>query len=161
MTNQEKRNLLRDLRQKLAKLNDIVWLSSDNACQVDCAGDCPLCRAELRYLETELNRRAAQGKAVVLCCAGAEETGVPAVPQAEVVTPPRDTSGSFLDMSLEEVGLSLRTRVSLEGGEITTLRQLLTMSPSELMRIRNITQESLDEVEYQLGLLGLGLEKDL
>lgn len=162
MTNEEKRALLRDLRRKLAEMNDIVWLSSDSACQNGCSGECPACRAELRYLETEINRRAAQGKAILLCRGNAEEdVPAPTVHTAEVVTPVRDTSGSLLDMPLDEVGLNLRTRVCLEGGEITTLRQLLTMSPSELKRIRNMTQEGLDEIEYQLGLLGLGLEKDL
>ena len=158
MTNQEKRALLRQARRQLAELNDIVWLSSDSDCHDACAGDCPLCRAELRYLESELNRRAAEGKAIVLLGSGEDE---PAAPQAEVVTPVQKPADSFWEMSLEEVGLSLRTRVTLEGGEITTLRQLLQLSPSELKQIRNMTQEGLEEIQYQLGLLGLDMEKDL
>lgn len=163
MTNQEKRNLLRQVRRQLAELNDIVWLSSDSDCHEDCAGNCPLCRAELRYLETELNRRASEGLAIVLLSEAEEEpaAAAPAVPQAEVVTPVRQSAGSFWEMSLEEVGLSLRTRVTLEGGEVTTLRQLLQLSPSELKQIRNMTQEGLEEIQYQLGLLGLNMEKDL
>ena len=81
-------------------------------------------------------------------------------PPAQTVTPaiPR---GTILDLSLEELGLSLRTRVSLEGHGITDLRTLLDQSPSDLKCVRNMTQEGLDEIEYQLGLLGLSLEKDL
>lgn len=164
MTNQEKRNLLRRMRRQLAELNDIVWLSSGSDCQDGCAGDCPLCRAELRYLESELNRRAAESKAIVLLGEDEEEpaaAAAPAVPQAEVVAPVREPADSFWEMSTEEVGLSLRTRVTLEGAEVTTLRQLLQLSPSELKQIRNMTQEGLEEIEYQLGLLGLNMEKDL
>ena len=68
--------------------------------------------------------------------------------------------GAITDMTLEEVGLSLRTRVSLEGHGITDLPTLLQQSPTELKRVRNMTQEGLDEIEYQLGLLGLHLEQE-
>lgn len=80
-------------------------------------------------------------------------------PPAQKVAPavPR---GAITDMTLEEVGLSLRTRVSLEGHGITDLPTLLQQSPTELKRVRNMTQEGLDEIEYQLGLLGLHLEQE-
>ena len=64
-------------------------------------------------------------------------------------------------MSLEDLGLSLRTRVSLDGHGITGVRQLLALTPSDLKKVRNMTQEGLDEIEYQLGLLGLSLEQEL
>ena len=90
----------------------------------------------------------------------ADPVPVITAPPAQTVTSsaPR---GTILDMSLEELGLSLRTRVSLEGHGITDLRMLLSQSPSQLKCVRNMTQEGLDEIEYQLGLLGLSLEKDL
>ena len=155
MTHQEKRELLRDLRLTLARLNDIPFLSSPEPCPDDCDGGCPSCEAELRWLETELNRRAALGKAIRLCDAA------PA-PMAEIVTPAEPpTEEPRRDMSLEDLGLSLRTRVSLDGHGITGVRQLRQMSPSDLKKVRNMTQEGLDEIEYQLGLLGLSLQQDL
>ena len=48
----------------------------------------------------------------------------------------------------------------LEGHGITDLPTLLQQSPTELKRVRNMTQEGLDEIEYQLGLLGLHLEQE-
>ena len=143
ITNLEKRALLRGLYRSLAEINDIPWPSDHLPCRTDCDGTCPACQAELLYLETELNRRAADGTQILLA-------GI------TVAQPTRRG-----DMSLEELGLSLRTRVSLDGHGITGVRQLLDMSPSELKKVRNMTQEGLDEIEYQLGLLGLELENDL
>lgn len=157
MTHQEKREFLRGLRRHLAQANDIPWIFSVPLCQEDCSGDCPACQTELRYLESELNQRAAQGKSIVLPAVTTDV--IPSAPVAEVVTPAEAPRRG--DMSLEELGLSLRTRVSLDGHGITGVRQLLKLSPSELKRVRNMTQEGLDEIEYQLGLLGLSLEQDL
>ena len=154
MTHQEKRELLRDLRLTLARLNDISFLSSPEPCPDDCDGGCPSCEAELRWLETELNRRAAEGKAIRLW-------GTDPVPVAEVVTPAEvPAEEKRRDMPLEDLGLSLRTRVTLDGHGITGVRQLRQMSLSDLKKVRNMTQEGLDEIEYQLGLLGLTLAQE-
>ena len=159
ITNLEKRALLRGLYRSLAEINDIPWPSDHLPCRTDCDGTCPACQAELLYLETELNRRAADGTQILLAGITVDEDRELTPPVAEVVTPAQPTRRG--DMSLEELGLSLRTRVSLDGHGITGVRQLLDMSPSELKKVRNMTQEGLDEIEYQLGLLGLELEKDL
>ena len=152
MTHQEKQELLRDLRRALAQLNDIPVLSSEEACAPNCDGSCPVCAAELRWLETELNRRAAEGKPIRLCITAP-------VPVAEVVTPVEPAAEEKRrDMSLEDLGLSLRTRVSLDGYGITGVRQLRQMSVADLKKVRNMTQEGLDEITYQLGLLGFTLE---
>lgn len=154
MTNQEKRELLRDLRRALAQLNDIPVLSSEEPCAPDCDGSCPVCEAELRWLEAELNRRAAEGKPIRLCITDP-------VPVAEVVTPVEPAAEEKRrDMSLEDLGLSLRTRVSLDGHGITGVRQLRQMSVADLRKVRNMTQEGLDEITYQLGLLGFTLENE-
>lgn len=154
MTHQEKRQLLRDLRLTLARLNDIPFLSSPGPCPDNCDGGCPACEAELRWLETELNRRAAAGKAIRLW-------GAAPVPVAEVVMPTEDpVEEKRRDMPLEDLGLSLRTRVTLDGHGITGVRQLRQMSLSDLKKVRNMTQEGLDEIEYQLGLLGLTLAQE-
>ena len=154
MTHQEKRELLRDLRLTLARLNDIPFLSSPEPCPDDCDGGCPSCEAELRWLETELNRRAAEGKTIRLW-------GTDPVPVAEVVTPAEvPAEEKRRDMPLEDLGLSLRTRVSLDGYGITGVHQLRQMSVADLKKVRNMTQEGLDEITYQLGLLGFTLEDE-
>ena len=158
MTHLETREFLRSLRRSLAQANDIPWIFAVPLCQEDCKGDCPACQTELRYLESELNQRAAQGKSIILPSPAAAAEEIPFVPVAEVVTPSEPAPRG--DMALEELGLSLRTRVSLDGHGITGVRQLRQMSVSDLKKVRNMTQEGLDEIAYQLGLLGFTLEDE-
>lgn len=67
MTGKEKCNLLRQIRKEIAKTNGIEYLTSECDYQGnDCPGTCPKCDAEVRYLESELNRRAAMGYPITL-----------------------------------------------------------------------------------------------
>ncbi len=163
MTAKEQRTLLKEFRRRIALKNGIIPLASQQPCSEDCRGNCPACQAEVRYLDSELNRKAAAGEGITLfgvTLEGLEENNAAPV-VAEVVTPVRTSaSDDLLDMPLEELGLTLRTRVSLEGHGLTTLRQLLELSLSDCRSVRNMTQEGLDEIEYQLGLLSLSLKKE-
>lgn len=76
MKGKEKCKALKELRQKIAEVNDIEYAVSECTHQGECKGTCPKCEAELRYLERELERRTKLGKKVVLaglsaCLAGA------------------------------------------------------------------------------------------
>ena len=67
MTGKEKCNLLRQIRKEIARTNGIEYLTSECDYQGnDCPGTCPKCDAEIRYLESELNRRAAMGYPITL-----------------------------------------------------------------------------------------------
>lgn len=67
MTGKEKCNLLRQIRKEIARTNGIEYLTSECDYQGnDCPGTCPKCDAEVRYLESELNRRAAMGYPITL-----------------------------------------------------------------------------------------------
>ena len=67
MTGKEKCNLLRQIRKEIAKTNGIEYLTSECDYQGnDCPGTCPKCDAEIRYLESELTRRAAMGYPITL-----------------------------------------------------------------------------------------------
>lgn len=66
---------LKELRQKIAEVNDIEYAVSECTHQGECSGTCPKCESELLYLERELERRKKLGKTVVLvglsaCLAG-------------------------------------------------------------------------------------------
>lgn len=58
--------ILKDIRRQIAESNDIEFVTSECKYQGDCAGTCPKCEAELRYLEAELNRRQQLGKVITL-----------------------------------------------------------------------------------------------
>lgn len=66
MTGKSKCKILKDIRRKIAEDNDISFVTSECRFQGECAGTCPKCEAELRYLEQELKKRQAAGKAIAV-----------------------------------------------------------------------------------------------
>lgn len=66
MTGKGKCKILKDIRRKIAEDNDISFITSECRFQGDCTGTCPKCEAELRYLEQELKKRQAAGKAIAV-----------------------------------------------------------------------------------------------
>lgn len=53
--------ILKDIRKQIAEENDIEFITSECMHKGDCAGTCPKCEAELRYLESQLARRSSTG----------------------------------------------------------------------------------------------------
>lgn len=57
--------ILKEIRKQIAEENDIELITSECTHKGDCAGTCPKCEAEVRYLERELEKRQRMGKAAV------------------------------------------------------------------------------------------------
>ena len=57
--------ILKEIRKQIAAENDIELITSECTHKGDCAGTCPKCEAEVRYLELELEKRQRLGKAAV------------------------------------------------------------------------------------------------
>jgi hypothetical protein len=57
--------ILKEIRKQIAEENDIEFVTSECTHKGDCAGTCPKCEAEVRYLERELEKRQRLGKAAV------------------------------------------------------------------------------------------------
>lgn len=57
---------LKEIRKEIAKANDIDYEPHECHHEGDCAGTCPACESEVRWLESRLRRRQSLGKAVVL-----------------------------------------------------------------------------------------------
>ena len=57
---------LKAIRQQIADANGISYAPTPCTHKGDCAGTCPACEAEVRYIEHELNARRLLGKAVVV-----------------------------------------------------------------------------------------------
>ncbi len=72
MFGKRKCRILKEIRQKIADENDIPYVTSECSHKGECAGTCPRCESELRYLERQLEIRASLGKrvSVAALCAG-------------------------------------------------------------------------------------------
>ena len=58
--------VLKEVRRKIADANGILLEERECTHKGDCAGTCPYCEAEVRYLERELSKRKNLGKAVAV-----------------------------------------------------------------------------------------------
>ena len=58
--------VLKEVRRKVADANSIPLEERECTHKGDCAGTCPYCEAEVRYLERELSKRKSLGKAVAV-----------------------------------------------------------------------------------------------
>ena len=58
--------ILKQIRQQIAIENDLFYVTSQCKHKGDCAGTCPTCEAELRYLEEQLATKHVSGKAVAV-----------------------------------------------------------------------------------------------
>ena len=65
MTGEERRKWLQRIRRRIAEHNDIVYMQSEQH-ETNCAGDCKVCQAEARYIDSELSRKAKLGEEVKL-----------------------------------------------------------------------------------------------
>nr|WP_284700614.1 DNA-directed RNA polymerase subunit alpha [Thermoanaerobacterium sp. R66] len=64
-----------------------------------------------------------------------------------------------LDMTIEELDLSVRSYNCLKRAGINTVQDLVQKTEEEMMKVRNLGKKSLVEVEQKLKALGLSLQK--
>lgn len=65
--------------------------------------------------------------------------------------------GQVLDMSIDDLELSVRPYNCLKRADINTINELVQKSESELMKVRNLGLQSLEEVKKKLAEYGLKL----
>lgn len=76
----------------------------------------------------------------------------------EVMAEPIDDNKSkALEMSIDELELSVRSYNCLKRAGINTVQELCSKTPDEMMKVRNLGRKSLDEVLEKLKELGLKL----
>ena len=90
--------ILKDIRVKIAQENDIEFITSECTHKGDCAGTCPKCEAEVRYLESQLARRHAAGRQMRL--AGIS-LGIAAIAPALASCEPLTTAGDPLPPQID------------------------------------------------------------
>ena len=99
-------NTLKAIRKQIAEANDIEYEPQECTHEGECAGTCPACEAEVRYLERQLDLRRKLGKAVAVVGISAGLAGLAAcgskkavasedIPhlQGDPVAPPPELAG--------------------------------------------------------------------
>ena len=70
----------------------------------------------------------------------------------------REHMGVFFgNMSIESLGLSVRSLNCLKNASINVVRDLIAYSEDDLMKLKNFGQKSLDEIKEKLGKYHLSL----
>lgn len=153
--------ILKEIRQEIARANDIALVTSECRYQGDCAGTCPKCEAEVAYLEQQLNLRRMVGKTVMLtglaagalmlgsCHGGGEK---PAATSSSTTESAMKTAGA-VEMDPENAGKSpsvFRTILGLDDGEeIGQWQGEVTSDGHDLNEDGNTVPERLEgEVPY-------------
>ena len=87
--------LLKDIRQQIADANGISYQPKECHHKGDCAGTCPACEEEIRYLERELKARKGNGFGMKVAgiAAGICATVMPLTAAAQAVKP--DSTANF------------------------------------------------------------------
>ena len=71
-----------------------------------------------------------------------------------------DQKEKALEMTIEELELSVRSFNCLKRAGINTVEDLLSKSEEDMMKVRNLGRKSLEEVIWKLATLGFSLRKD-
>lgn len=69
-----------------------------------------------------------------------------------------DQKEKALEMTIEELELSVRSFNCLKRAAINTVEELTHRTEDDMMKVRNLGKKSLDEVKHKLEELGLGLK---
>ncbi|MBR3467187.1 MAG: hypothetical protein IKH15_08225 [Bacteroidales bacterium] len=101
--------VLKEVRRKIADANGIPLQERECTHTGDCAGTCPYCESEVRYLERELSKRRALGKAVAVAGIALSAVSMAGCATSEPVTSnsldkPRKTSGRDITDALSWMG---------------------------------------------------------
>ena len=70
-----------------------------------------------------------------------------------------DKKEKVLEMTIEELDLSVRSYNCLKRAGINTVQELTERTIDDMMKVRNLGKKSLEEVQEKLAALGLGLKK--
>jgi DNA-directed RNA polymerase subunit alpha len=71
-----------------------------------------------------------------------------------------DGKGKTLEMTIEELDLSVRSFNCLKRAGINTVEDLISKTEEDMMKVRNLGRKSLDEVVAKLDSLGFNLRKE-
>ena len=71
-----------------------------------------------------------------------------------------DKKEKILEITIEELDLSVRSYNCLKRAGINTVEELIRKNEEEMMKVRNLGRKSLEEVQQKLAAFGLSLRQD-
>ena len=74
-----------------------------------------------------------------------------------VVEKPESSTNKVLQMTIDELDLSVRSFNCLKRANINTVEDLISKTGEDMMKVRNMGKKSLDEVQKKLEMMGLSL----
>ena len=77
-----------------------------------------------------------------------------------VVERPEPGHNKVLEMTIEELDLSVRSFNCLKRASINTVGDLISKTEDEMIKVRNLGRKSLEEVIHKLAMMGLSLASD-
>ena len=81
--------------------------------------------------------------------------------KAEIMVEKEEThKEKMLEMTIEELDLSVRSYNCLKRAGINTVQELTDKSEAEMIKVRNLGRKSLEEVKNKLNDLNLGLRQE-
>ena len=80
--------------------------------------------------------------------------------RSTVVEKPEAQRDKVLEMTIEELDLSVRSFNCLKRANINTVQDLIEKTEDEMMKVRNLGRKSLEEVMNKLSLMGLTLKSE-
>ena len=80
--------------------------------------------------------------------------------KATVVEKAEAQRDKVLEMTIEELDLSVRSFNCLKRANINTVEDLISKTEEEMMKVRNLGRKSLEEVINKLAMMGLSLASD-
>lgn len=80
--------------------------------------------------------------------------------RSTVVEKPETQRDKVLEMTIEELDLSVRSFNCLKRANINTVQDLTEKTEDEMMKVRNLGRKSLEEVMNKLSMMGLSLKSE-
>ncbi|MCD8125991.1 MAG: DNA-directed RNA polymerase subunit alpha [Clostridiales bacterium] len=80
--------------------------------------------------------------------------------RSTVVEKPEAAHDKVLEMTIEELDLSVRSFNCLKRANINTVEDLISKTEDEMLKVRNLGRKSLEEVMNKLAAMGLSLAKE-
>ncbi len=77
-----------------------------------------------------------------------------------IVEKSSDDTSKQLQMTIEELDLSVRSFNCLKRANINTVEDLISKTEDEMMKVRNLGRKSLEEVINKLAMMGLSLASE-